>query len=62
MLTLMLFFTALVGGILACGVHDGSRACPDADTSGTTPGSYIITVMGTSGTITETGTVKLTVQ
>ena len=56
--TLVLLVTFLgigIGGLLACGSRGSGN-------SGTTPGTYIVTVTGTSGTITATGTVTLTVQ
>jgi N-acetylneuraminic acid mutarotase len=59
---LVLLFMALVGGVVACGGNGGGVACPNVVTSGTTAGTYIITVTGTSGAITETGTVSVTVQ
>jgi trimeric autotransporter adhesin len=63
MLSLALLFVALVGGVLACG-GGGSRVvvCPTDVTSGTTAGAYVISITGTSGAITQTGTVSLTVQ
>jgi N-acetylneuraminic acid mutarotase len=48
---------AFAGGVLACGGGGGGTIYP-----GTTPGSYTITVTGTSGTATATGTISLTVQ
>jgi hypothetical protein len=48
----------LVGGLLACG--GGNLPCTAIP--GTTPGAYIITVTGTSGATTATGTVTLAVQ
>jgi hypothetical protein len=62
MLSLMLLFMALVGGVVACGGNGGGVACPNVVTSGTTPGTYIIGATGTSGAITKTGTVTVTVQ
>jgi hypothetical protein len=62
MLSLALLFMALVGGVVACGGNGGGVACPNVVTSGTTAGTYIITVTGTSGAITKTGTVSVTVQ
>jgi hypothetical protein len=55
---------ALASGVLACGGGGagGSRGGGGTNTSGTTAGSYTVTVTATSGTITETGTVALTVQ
>ncbi|HEY1209680.1 MAG TPA: C1 family peptidase [Terracidiphilus sp.] len=48
---------AISSGVLACGGGGGGGGI-----SGTTPGTYTITVTGTSGTLSETGTVSLTVQ
>jgi hypothetical protein len=49
---------ALTGGVLACGGGgSGGTIYP-----GTTAGNYTITVTGTSGTKTATGTISLTVQ
>jgi hypothetical protein len=53
MLALLIIVT---GGLLACGGGGGSTC------NGTTPGTYTITVTGTSGTTTASGTVTLTVQ
>ena len=61
-LSLVLLFMALVGGVVACGGNRVGVACPNVVTSGTTPGTYIINVTGTSGAITMTGTVTVTVQ
>jgi hypothetical protein len=58
MVVLALVFGA---GVLACGGAT-STACPALTNSGTTAGAYTVTVTGTSGTLTETGTVSLTVQ
>jgi hypothetical protein len=49
------------GGISACG-GGSSHTCPPIPVSGTTAGTYTITVTGTSGSLTATGTVTLTVQ
>ena len=62
MLSLVLSFMALAGGVVACGGDRGGVACPNVVTSGTTAGTYIITVTATSGAITETGTVSVTVR
>jgi hypothetical protein len=47
-----------IGGLLACG---GSGNAGTGN-SGTTPGTYTITVTGISGSTTATGTVTLIVQ
>jgi Pro-kumamolisin, activation domain len=52
---------ALGTGISACGGNKTGTACPNISTSGTTAGTYTITVTGTSGSATSTGTVTLTV-
>lgn len=49
----------LIGGFIACGGGGSSGGGGD---SGTTPGPYTLTVTGTSGDTTGTGTVALTVQ
>ena len=53
---------AFVSGVSACGSGGGGTACSTVEAAGTTAGAYVITVTGTSGQITETGTVQLTVQ
>jgi N-acetylneuraminic acid mutarotase len=63
LLSLVLLFIALVGGMVACsGGGGGQVACPTVVKSGTTAGTYVVTVTGTSGAVTETGTVTVTVQ
>jgi len=61
MLGMMALLGALTGGVLACG-GGGSAPCTPVVKPGTTAGTYTITVTGTSGTLTPTGTVTLTVQ
>ena len=65
-LSLVLLFVALVGGVVGCSGGGGGGGsvvpCPGALTPGTTAGTYIITVTATSGAITKTGTVTVTVQ
>ena len=52
---------ALGGGMLACGGSGGSSGSGSGN-PGTTPGNYTITVTGTSGSTTASGTVNLIVQ
>lgn len=52
----------LVGGALACGGGSSGNGGGGQKLSGTTSGSYTITVSGTSGSITQTTTIALTVQ
>ena len=59
MLGMLVLLVVLAGGVLACG---GSGSGGGASYPGTTPGTYTITVTGTSGTITATNTISLTVQ
>jgi hypothetical protein len=54
---MLALLVALAGGVLACGGSGGGTIYP-----GTMPGNYTITVTGTSGTATATGTISLTVQ
>lgn len=62
-LSLALLFIVLVGGVVACsGGGGGQVACPTVVKSGTTAGTYVLTVTGTSGAVTEAGTVTVTVQ
>jgi hypothetical protein len=56
LVTLVLLVT-VIGGLLACG--GGSSG---SGNSGTTPGTYTVTVTGISGNTTNTGRVTLTVQ
>jgi hypothetical protein len=55
---LMLLLALAGGGISAC----STNTFVTPETPGTTEGTYTITVIGTSGAITESGTVSLTVQ
>jgi len=58
-LGMLLLLVALTLGLPACG-GSGNSTCKA--TNGTTPGSYTITVTGTSGATTSPGTVTLVVQ
>jgi len=57
-LAMLAILVTLAGGMLACGGGASGRNCPPATTAGT----YTVTVTGTSGSTTATGTVALTVQ
>jgi hypothetical protein len=61
-LSLVLSFMALVGGVVGCSGTGGGVACPNVIRAGTTAGTYIITVTATTAAITKTGTVTVTVQ
>jgi N-acetylneuraminic acid mutarotase len=61
-LSLVLSSMALVGSVVGCNGGGRFAPCPSTVTPSTTPGTYIITVMATSGTVTKTGTVTVTVQ
>jgi hypothetical protein len=52
---------SLASGMLACTGPAGA-SCTGTTNPGTTPGSYTITVTGTSGSTTATQPVNLTVQ
>ena len=58
MLGLLFLLTAVTNGVVACGGGGGGNQ----GSPGTTPGSYTISITGVSGSLTETGTVALTVQ
>ena len=66
MLGMLALLLALSSGLLACGGSLGSGGGNGGGggggTAGTTAGTYTITVTGTSGTLSQTGTVTLTVQ
>jgi trimeric autotransporter adhesin len=54
-LAMLLLLFSITAGVLACG--GGGAGNP-----GTTPGTYTITVIGTAGSLTKTGSVTLTVK
>jgi hypothetical protein len=60
-LGMLILLLALTSGLLACG-GGGSGGGGGTAKPGTTPGTYTITVTGTSGSTTAQGTVTLTVQ
>jgi len=60
-LRMLLLLVAIGGSVMACGGGGGS-GCTPTTTPGTTAGTYTITITGTAGALTETGTVTLTVQ
>ena len=67
MLGMLAIVVALAGGFIACssgggGGTGGGGGGGGTSNPGTTAGSYTITVTGTSGAVTETGTVTLSVQ
>jgi hypothetical protein len=52
------FLVIFIEGLIACGGGGNSGG----GNPGTTPGAYVVTVTGTSGSVTATGAVALTVQ
>ena len=62
MLGLSILLAVVAGSVASCGGSGVTKACNTVVSAGTTPGAYIITVTGTSGTTTSTGTVTLNVQ
>jgi hypothetical protein len=60
MLGMMALLAALSGGVLSCGGGGSGGTCTSIN-PGTTTGAYIITVTGTSGTNSATGTITLNV-
>jgi hypothetical protein len=57
-----LLWLGIAGPALGCGGSNAGGGGGTARNTGTTPGAYTITVTGTSGTITQTATISLTVQ
>jgi len=64
MLGVLALLVVLSGGIFACGGggNSGGGGGGGGGNTGTTPGAYTITVTGTSGKLSATGTINLTVQ
>ena len=52
----------LASGLVACGGSATLRPAGTSTASGTTPGSYAVTITGTSGATTTTSTITLTIQ
>lgn len=61
-LALLLFALVVAGGVTACGGGGGSKSGCSAFVPGTTPGTYSIAITGTSGSITATNTVSMTIE
>jgi hypothetical protein len=63
-LGLVTLLVALTGGVVSCGSGNGSVSGGGGSSgnSGTTAGTYIITVTGTSGSLTSSGTMVLIVE
>jgi hypothetical protein len=62
MLGLLVLLAALTSGLTACGGLVRGSGSGGSTNPGTTPGTYTITVTGSSGITSATGTVTLTVQ
>jgi N-acetylneuraminic acid mutarotase len=61
-LGLLVLIFSVAGSALGCGGSRSGGGSGAGESFGTTPDTYVITVTGTSGTITETGMASLTVQ
>jgi|HubBroStandDraft_1064217.scaffolds.fasta_scaffold33048_2 hypothetical protein len=61
---MILLLFSLVGGAVGCGGGTGGAGGGGGGGGnlGTSPGSYTVTVTGTSGNITQKATISLTVQ
>jgi N-acetylneuraminic acid mutarotase len=57
---MLILFFCVIDGAVGCG--GGGNGVQGGGNPGTTPGTYVITVTGTSGAITQKGTVTLTVR
>jgi hypothetical protein len=58
LLGMVMLLAVLIGGVVSCG---GKAKTINTGSPGTTAGSYTITVTGTSGALSQTTTVNLTV-
>jgi hypothetical protein len=58
-LGMLVLLFSVVGGALGCGGGGNGGVGGRGGNSGTTAGAYVITVTGTSGAITQTGTLSL---
>jgi len=61
-ITVLLLFVAVSAIGCGGGGSNGGGGGGGGGNPGTTPGSYLITITGTSGIITEQGTVNLIIQ
>jgi hypothetical protein len=52
----------LLFAVASCGGNKNTGSTGPPPNPGTTPGTYTVTITGVSGSLTETGTVALTVQ
>jgi hypothetical protein len=63
---MLLLLVGLTGGVFACGGggsnSSGGGGGGGVNNPGTSPGNYLITITASSGAVTQTGTVTLTVQ
>jgi hypothetical protein len=59
---MLLLLVALAGGVLACGGNSGTTTTSKTSSSVTTSGTYVITVTGTSSTVSIAPPINLTVQ
>jgi ABC-type glycerol-3-phosphate transport system substrate-binding protein len=62
MLSLLVLLAALASGLTACGGLVRGSGSGGSTNPGTTPGTYTITVTGSSGITSAIGTITLTVQ
>jgi hypothetical protein len=62
MLSLLLLCVVFAGGAIGCSGGGGGASCPQVVKSGTSTGTYVITVTGAAGAVMQTATVTVTVQ
>ena len=58
----MLLLTAIASAVTACGGGGGSNNPPPVTNPGTTPGTYVVTINATAGTLSASTTVNVVVQ
>jgi hypothetical protein len=62
MVGMAILLAVLASGVVACGGGAGTTSCNNTYVSGTTAGNYTVTVTGSSGATSATGTFTITVQ
>jgi hypothetical protein len=60
--SVLMLMAGLSNGIVACGGGSSSSGPPPVTTPGTTPGTYVVTITATSGSLMASATLNVVVQ